>query len=48
MNDGALALTISDADLPLPPAGSADQFRTSGLKRYDDTLDALVCGWVGT
>jgi len=42
----ALALEIRDVDLRLPsssPAGSFEQ-----LKRYEDTLDALVCAWVGS
>lgn len=45
---GALARTISGVDIPLPPADSADQLTTSGLKRFEDALDALICGWVGT
>ncbi len=43
----ALSDTISGADLPLPTADEAVILRTSGLKRYEDALDALVCGWVG-
>jgi predicted RNase H-like nuclease len=43
----AIALSISDANLPLPSPDAVDQLSTSGLKRYEDALDALICGWVG-
>jgi predicted RNase H-like nuclease len=43
----ALAMTISGPALPLPPLDTVEQLKTSGLKRYEDALDALVCGWVG-
>jgi predicted RNase H-like nuclease len=43
----ALGDTISGADLPLPTPDEAEILRTSVLKRYEDALDALVCGWVG-
>lgn len=41
----ALKGDIGDIALELPdPAGVVS---LSGLKRYEDTLDALVCAWVG-
>jgi predicted RNase H-like nuclease len=43
----ALSDTISGARLPLPTRDEAESLRTSVLKRYEDALDALVCGWVG-
>lgn len=43
----ALNVIISDADLPLPTPDEARTLQTSVLKRYEDALDALVCGWVG-
>jgi len=43
---GALRVAIQDIALPLP---DADHLKTlSQLKRYEDAIDALVCGWVGT
>lgn len=39
----ALARRIDGVRLVLPPAPAT----TSGLKRYEDALDALVCAWVG-
>jgi predicted RNase H-like nuclease len=44
----ALTLTISGANLPLPSLGSSEKLGTSELKRYEDALDALICGWIGT
>ncbi len=44
---GALGETITGAELPLPALDEAERLRTSGLKRYEDALDALICGWVG-
>lgn len=44
---GSLARTIFGADIPLPPADAATQLRMSDLKRYEDSLDALICGWIG-
>jgi len=38
----ALGQVIGGVALALPAAGGA-----SGLKRYEDAIDALVCGWVG-
>jgi predicted RNase H-like nuclease len=43
----ALGETISGAELPLPTPDEAEHLRTSGLKRFEDALDALICGWVG-
>jgi len=43
---GALALEIRDVDLRLPSSSAAASFEQ--LKRYEDTLDALVCAWVGS
>jgi predicted RNase H-like nuclease len=42
-----LRSVISGIDLPLPTATEATTMTTTALKRYEDTLDALVCGWVG-
>lgn len=36
---------IVDINLPLPTANSCPNI--SSLKRYEDSLDALVCAWVG-
>lgn len=43
----ALTVTISGANLPLPSLDSIETLATSGLKRYEDALDALLCCWVG-
>jgi predicted RNase H-like nuclease len=43
----ALTLTISGANLHLPSVDASEKLSTSGLKRYEDALDALLCGWVG-
>jgi predicted RNase H-like nuclease len=43
----ALSNTIAGIDLPLPTPEAAGALPTSVLKRYEDALDALVCGWVG-
>jgi len=41
----SLSGEISDIDIPLP---SADACRTlSSLKSFEDSLDALVCAWIG-
>jgi len=42
-----LAETISAIDLPIPPAEASDSLTSRQLKRYEDALDALICGWVG-
>jgi len=42
-----LRSVISGIDLPLPTAAEATTMTTAALKRYEDALDALVCGWVG-
>jgi predicted RNase H-like nuclease len=41
----ALKDEISEIHLEMPDATST--MSTSGLKRYEDSLDALVCAWVG-
>lgn len=41
----ALAREIRDVRLPLPRPGAVPTL--AALKRYEDALDALVCGWVG-
>ncbi len=41
----ALRSEVRDIRLELPDATGA--VSTSGLKRYEDSLDALVCAWVG-
>lgn len=42
----ALEQNIDDITLEIP---DASQLRTfTELKRYEDALDALICGWVGT
>lgn len=38
----ALSSTIAGIALPLPRSGTI-----AGLKRYEDTMDALICAWVG-
>ncbi|NNN07650.1 MAG: DUF429 domain-containing protein [Acidimicrobiaceae bacterium] len=42
-----LGETFACAELPMPTAYEAEQFRTAELKRYEDALDALICGWIG-
>ena len=41
----ALRTEIGGIDLPLPNADEVSSL--SGLKKHEDALDALVCGWVG-
>ena len=41
----ALKGKIHDIPIELPEPDS--MISTSGLKRYEDSLDALVCAWVG-
>jgi predicted RNase H-like nuclease len=41
----ALSTQIRDLPIELPDPTSA--VPVSGLKRYEDSLDALVCAWVG-
>ncbi len=43
--DDALHIQFGEFNLPLPPANSIQTL--CSLKRYEDTLDALVCAWVG-
>lgn len=42
-----LAQTISAIDLPLPSSPLLATSSKAALKRYEDALDALICGWVG-
>ena len=38
---------INDIDLPLPPPSEIAAYSFNSLKRFEDALDALTCGWVG-
>jgi predicted RNase H-like nuclease len=42
-----LSQTIPNVDLPLPNSQEAGSRTLKYLKRYEDALDALICGWVG-
>jgi predicted RNase H-like nuclease len=42
-----LSLTINKIDLPLPSKNDLEHLASTSLKRYEDAIDALVCGWVG-
>jgi predicted RNase H-like nuclease len=42
-----LSLTINKIDLPLPSKTELENFPSTSLKRFEDAIDALVCGWVG-
>jgi predicted RNase H-like nuclease len=42
-----LSLTINKIDLPLPDKADLENLPSTSLKRFEDALDALVCGWVG-
>lgn len=41
------ALTQEIRDIPVELPDAVSTVPTSGLKRYEDSLDALVCAWVG-
>jgi predicted RNase H-like nuclease len=43
----ASALNGEIRDIPIELPGPDSMVSTSGLKRYEDSLDALVCAWVG-
>jgi predicted RNase H-like nuclease len=43
----ALSEEIGKIDLPLPSKETVDSMPSSHLKRFEDALDALICGWVG-
>ena len=43
----ALGASISGIELPVPAGAVLDAIGPSKLKRYEDALDALICGWVG-
>ncbi len=42
-----LSLTINKIELPLPAKTDLDNHPSTSLKRFEDAIDALVCGWVG-
>ena len=42
-----LAKSIASIPLALPSSASLDEHSLASLKRYEDALDALICGWVG-
>ncbi len=42
-----LAKSISSIPLLLPPTERLGDYSLATLKRYEDALDALICGWVG-
>lgn len=42
-----VALKAEIHDIPIELPEPADVISISGLKRYEDALDALVCAWVG-
>ena len=41
------ALEDEIGEIHLDPPDATSAISTSGLKRYEDSLDALVCAWVG-
>jgi predicted RNase H-like nuclease len=42
----ALAREMGEIPLPIPQPHAVHSL--AQLKRYEDALDALICGWVGT
>lgn len=42
-----LSLTVNKIDLPLPAKADLESHPSTSLKRFEDAVDALVCGWVG-
>jgi predicted RNase H-like nuclease len=42
-----LSLTINKIDIPLPGKADLEDYPSTSLKRFEDAIDALVCGWVG-
>jgi len=42
-----LSNTISKIELPMPDKADLENHPSTGLKRFEDAIDALVCGWVG-
>jgi predicted RNase H-like nuclease len=42
-----LSLTINKIDIPLPAKADLETMASTTLKRFEDAIDALVCGWVG-
>ena len=43
----ALRKNLEGIELPLPTPSEAMTMTTTALKRYEDALGALVCGWIG-
>jgi predicted RNase H-like nuclease len=43
----SLSVAISGIDLPWPTGSALESVGPSKLKRYEDTLDALICAWIG-
>lgn len=41
----AINSTVESVDIPLPQAENVISLKS--LKRYEDAIDALICGWVG-
>jgi predicted RNase H-like nuclease len=44
----ALGEVLGDTDLPLPEPATVGPSSTARLKRFEDAIDALICGWVAT
>lgn len=42
-----LSITINRIDLPLPGKADLENYPSASLKRFEDSIDALVCAWVG-
>ncbi len=42
-----LSLSINKIDIPLPEKDALETMSSTSLKRFEDAIDALVCGWVG-
>ena len=42
-----LATSISPIDIWLPSSDEVETMTASKIKRYEDALDAVICGWVG-
>ncbi len=43
----ALGMVIDGIDLTTPTPSEATAMTTAALKRYDDALEGLICGWIG-
>jgi predicted RNase H-like nuclease len=44
--DRVLSGAVGPTGLPLPPITTAGTISNARLKRFEDSLDALICGWV--